>query len=124
VAGRRVLDRLREPVESHGIAVAVAIGRDTISAGMTNATDFKQAFGAKYIGEISGSRPNGYQESLPFELPNSHLQGSVAQRYYRFQERDTAGLIPDVSLPPTWAAFAAGRDQVLEWAIQQLNATR
>jgi len=124
VAGRRVLERLREPIESHGISVAVAIGRDTISAGMSNATDFKKAFSAKYIGEVSGSRPNGYQESYPFELPNSHLKASVAQRYYQFQDQDTAGLIPDVALPPTWAAFAAGRDPVLEWAVAQLNPPR
>jgi len=124
VAGRRIIDRLREPIEAHGIAVAVAIGRDTTSAGMTNATDFKKAFGAKYVGEVSGSRPNGYQESFPFELPNSHINASVAQRYYRFQDQDTAGLIPDVSLPPAWAAFAAGRDQVLEWAVRHLNTPR
>jgi hypothetical protein len=119
VAGRRVIDLVREPIDGHGIAVVVAIGRDTISAGMTNATDFKKAFGATYIGEISGSRPNGYQESLPFELPHSRIRGSVAQRYYRFQEEDTPGLIPDVSLPPTWAASAAARDEVLEWTIRK-----
>jgi hypothetical protein len=124
VAGRRLIDLLRQPIEAHGISVIVAIGRDTISAGMTNAIDFKKAFDAKYIGEISGSRPNGYQESWPFELPHSRLRGSVAQRYYRFQNEDTAGLIPDVSLPPTWAAVAAGRDHVLEWAIAQRRASR
>jgi hypothetical protein len=121
VAGRLLIDRLREPIESHHIQVMVAIGRHTISAGMSNATDFKKTFGASYLGEVSGSRPNGYQESFPFELPHSHIRGSVAQRYYRFQDADTPGLIPDVSLPPTWAAFAAGRDPVLEWAIQHLS---
>jgi C-terminal processing protease CtpA/Prc len=124
VAGRRLIDLVRDPIESHRIEVMVAIGRDTISAGMSNATDFKKAFGAKYIGEVSGSRPNGYQESFPFELPHSRIKGSVAQRYYRFQDEDTPGLIPDVALPPTWAAVAAGRDPVLEWAIQQSTARR
>jgi hypothetical protein len=124
IAGRLLIDRLREPIESNRISVNVVIGRDTISAGMTNATDFKKAFGAKYVGEVSGSRPNGYQESFPFELPHSRLKGSVAQRYYSFQDKDTPGLIPDVALPPTWAAFAAGRDEALEWAIQQLSPPR
>lgn len=40
VGARRLIDLLPEPIESHGISVTVAIGRDTISAGMTNATDF------------------------------------------------------------------------------------
>jgi hypothetical protein len=124
VAGRLFIDLLREPIQSQGISVAVAIGRDTFSAGMTNATDFKKAFGAKYVGEVSGARPNGYQESLSFELPHSRIKGSVAQQYYRFQDEDTPGLIPDISLPPTWAAFAAGRDQVLEWTIQQLSPSK
>jgi hypothetical protein len=42
VAGRRLIDLVREPIESRGITVIVAIGRDTISAGMTNAVDFKK----------------------------------------------------------------------------------
>jgi hypothetical protein len=119
ISGRLFLELLREPIQAHGISVMVAIGRETFSAGMTNATDFKKAFGATYVGEISGARPNGYQESLSFELPHSRIKGSVAQQYYHFQDEDTAGLLPDVALPPTWAAFAAGRDEVLEWAIQQ-----
>jgi hypothetical protein len=119
--GRLLIDVLREPVAAHGISVMVAIGRGTFSAGMTNATDFKKAFSAPYLGEVTGARPNGCQENDSFELPNSRIRGSVAKTYYAFQDEDTAGLIPDVALPPTWADFKAGRDPVLEWTLAKMR---
>lgn len=82
---------------------------------MTNATDFKKAFGAVYLGETSGARPNGFQENDAFELPHSKIKGSVAREYYHFQDHDTDGLVPDVVIPPTWNDLGAGRDAVLEY---------
>jgi pimeloyl-ACP methyl ester carboxylesterase len=119
--GRLLIDMLREPIATHGISVMVAIGRGTFSAGMTNATDFKKAFSAPYLGEVSGARPNGCQENDSFELPNSRIRGSVAKTHYAFQDEDTAGLIPDVALPPTWADFKAGRDPALDWALTRMR---
>ena len=117
--GRQLIEMLQPSVTQHAITVSVAIGRETFSAGVTNATDFKQAFKAPYLGEVSGARPNGPQENFSFELPHSKLRGSVAQEIYHFQETDTDGLQPDVLLEPSWDEYAAGRDAVLEWAISQ-----
>ena len=86
---------------------------------MTNATDFKSEVGALYLGEVSGARPNGYQEHFFFELAHSHLKGSVAQLYYRFQDADAAGLQPDIPLVPTWESYGAGRDPVLDWVVTE-----
>jgi|CXWL01.1.fsa_nt_gi hypothetical protein len=120
--GRRLIDLLKPAIAERKIEVYVAIGRQTFSAGMTNATDFKAAFDARYLGEVSGARPNGFQENFSFELPNSRIKGSVAREFYRFQEQDTPGLFPDVSLPPTWADFAAGRDAIVDWTLRRVAA--
>ena len=117
--GRQLIEMLQPSVTQHAITVSVAIGRETFSAGVTNATDFKRAFKAPYLGEVSGARPNGPQENFPFELPHSKLKGSVAHEIYRFQETDTDGLQPDIFLAPSWDEYSAGRDAVLEWAIAQ-----
>ena len=117
--GRQLIEMLQPPVAQHPITVSVAIGRETFSAGVTNATDFKRAFKAPFLGEVSGARPNGPQENFSFELPQSKLRGSVAQEIYRFQDADTDGLQPDVLLGPSWDDYAAGRDAVLEWAVAQ-----
>ena len=122
--GRQLIDMLQPQVAQHAVTLSVAIGRETFSAGVTNATDFKQAFKALYLGEVSGARPNGPQENFAFELPYSKLRGSVAQEIYRFQDADTDGLQPDVILAPSWDAYAAGRDTVLEWAIGRTREGR
>ena len=94
----------------------------TFSAAVSNACHFRDAFDARYLGEVSGGRPNGYQETRAFFLPNSGLSCSVAQEHYIFQEDDTDGIQPDVLLPPRWETYAAGRDPVLEWILAEDRA--
>lgn len=113
--GRRFIEFVRPTIVKRALRVYVAIGRGTYSAGMANATDFRKAFGATYVGETSGARPNGFQESGAFVLPASGLPGSVAREYYRFQEVDTDGLVPDVPVPWTWGDYAAGVDAVIAY---------
>jgi hypothetical protein len=57
------------------------IGRNTLSAAMTNAADFLKETNAILVGEPTGARPNGWQEKGQFTLPNSHLVVSVSTRY-------------------------------------------
>jgi hypothetical protein len=71
----------------------VVIGRWTFSAGMANAADFRNEFRAIMVGEPTGARPNGYQENRHFSLPNSHLGVSYSTQLYKFQERDTPGIV-------------------------------
>ena len=95
----------------------VVTGRWTFSAGMANAADFRNEFKAIMVGEPTGARPNGYQENRQFSLPNSHLGVSYSTQLYKFQERDTPGILPDKRIDPDWASYKAGRDPVLEWIL-------
>lgn len=95
----------------------VLAGRWTFSAGMSNAADFRNEFGAILAGEPTGQRPNGYSENRVFRLPASHLEFAVSITTYQFADRDTAGLIPDKLFEPDWRSFAAGRDPALAWIL-------
>jgi Peptidase family S41 len=93
----------------------VVTGRDTFSAAMTNVIDLRKETKAIVVGEITGGRPNGYQEKRELILPNSGLRVSYSAEYYKFQEQDTPGVMPDKRIDPNWAAYKAGRDPVMEW---------
>lgn len=93
----------------------VVTGRETFSAGMTNAIDFHRETDAILVGEPMGARPNGYQEVDRFLLPNSRLPVSCSIAYYRFQDRDLAAFSPEIRIDPDWRLHRAGRDPVLEW---------
>lgn len=97
----------------------VVTGRWTYSAGMANAVDFRKETNATLVGEPTGGRPNGYQENRQFMLPNSHLTVWVSTEFYKFQEQDTPGVMPDHRIDPDWATHRAGRDPVLEWIQKQ-----
>jgi hypothetical protein len=52
-------------------------------------------------------------------LPNSGLRVSYSIRYYRFQDEDTPGVLPEHYATPSFADYRAGRDPALEWALVQ-----
>lgn len=95
----------------------VVIGRWTFSAGMANAADFRKETNAILVGEPTGGRPNGYQENREFMLPNSHLKVWVSTQFYKFQDEDMPGVMPDQRIDPDWASYRAGRDPVMDWIL-------
>ncbi|HEY0079567.1 MAG TPA: hypothetical protein VGB73_13220 [Pyrinomonadaceae bacterium] len=95
----------------------VIIGRATFSAGMVNAADFRSEVNAILVGEPTGQRPNSYSENRAFSLPNSHLSVSYSTQYYKVQEKDTPGIIPDKRIDPDWTSYKEGRDPELEWIL-------
>ncbi|HZB44357.1 MAG TPA: S41 family peptidase [Pyrinomonadaceae bacterium] len=97
----------------------VVIGRWTYSAGMANAADFRNDTNAILVGEPTGARPNGYQEGRGFMLPNSRLPVNYSIEFYKFQEKDTPGIIPDKRIDPDWPSYKRGRDPVMEWILNQ-----
>jgi hypothetical protein len=97
----------------------VLIGRWTFSAGMSNAADFRNDLHAFLVGEPTGARPNGYQENRAFLLPNSHLGVSYSTQLYKFQEKDTPGIMPDKRIDPDWRSYQQGRDPAVEWILKQ-----
>jgi hypothetical protein len=98
-------------------ALFVITGRYTFSAAMNNSAQFRTETRAILVGEPPGEMPNSYQERKSFRLPRSHLVVNYSSQYYRFLPQDVPALIPDVEIDPTWTAYQAGRDSVLEWII-------
>jgi hypothetical protein len=92
----------------------VVVGRRTFSAGMVNAADFRRELNAIIVGEPTGQRPNSFSENRGFSLPNSHLGVSYSTQYYKIQDADTPGLIPDLSAGTEWADYKQGRDGAME----------
>ena len=75
---------------------------------MSNATDFRRETNAILVGNQQVQRPNGYQETYLFVLPNSQLSVSCSTRFYRFQDEDTPAVTPDKLIEPGWDAYQAG----------------
>jgi hypothetical protein len=98
-------------------ALFVIIGRQTFSAAMVNAIDFRKETNAILVGEPIGERPNSYSENDEMTLPNSRLVVSYSTRYYKFLEEDAPAVQPDKRIDPNWADFQAGRDPVMEWIL-------
>jgi C-terminal processing protease CtpA/Prc len=118
--GRYLLAGLkkRETFRNRG-SVYVITGRATQSAAMVNAIDFRKELSAILVGEPTGGRPNSYSENDEFRLPNSNIEVSYSTRYYRFQDTDTAAVMPDKLIEPSWESYPSGRDPVVEWILAQ-----
>lgn len=104
--------------------VYVLIGRDTFSAAMSNAVQFRQILNARLVGEPTGANPVGYQELGSFRLPHSKRMVFYSTRRYRFQESATAGVQPDIHIELDSAAFLTGNDQALNWVRADILETR
>ena len=96
----------------------VVIGRNTFSAGMANAAQFRSRTAAILVGETIGEKPNSFQESREMRLPNSHLIVHYSTRYYRFVQHGPNAVQPDHEIGPTWAEYRGGQDPVLEWILR------
>jgi hypothetical protein len=118
--GRYLLAGLkkRDAFRNHG-SVYIITGRATQSAAMVNAIDFRKELNAVLVGEPTGGRPNSYSENDEFRLPNSNLEVSYSTRYYKFQDTDTAAVMPDKLIEPSWESYPSGRDTVMEWILTQ-----
>jgi len=115
---RHLIQPLRKrPAINQKGRLFVIIGRQTFSAAMANAIDFRKETNAILVGEPIGERPNSYSENDEMTLPNSRLVVSYSTRYYKFLEEDAPAVMPDKRIDPNWADFRAGRDPVLDWIL-------
>lgn len=117
--GLRLIEELQKTNISSPGKVFVVIGRNTFSAGMSNAAHFKTMLGATLVGERTGARPVGYQENYSFTLPNSKIPASCAIKKYEFLMDDTDGIIPDKEILPDFNLYKVGRDAAIEWILEQ-----
>lgn len=96
-------------------------GRRTFSAAATFSILLKQHTKAKLIGEVSRTHPNKGDNNEYMTLPNSGFLIEYTTRIKKhWPEKPDADRIPvDVSITPTLAAYAQGRDLVLEYLFKQ-----
>ncbi|HET6374145.1 MAG TPA: S41 family peptidase [Candidatus Polarisedimenticolia bacterium] len=97
--------------------VFVVIGRQTFSAAMVNAIDFRKETNALLVGEPAGERPNSYSENDEMTLPNSRVVISYSTEYYKFLDEDAPAVLPDQRIDPSWTDYKAGRDPAMDWIL-------
>lgn len=102
--------------------IYVLIGRQTFSAAMSNAAQYRQILNATLVGEPTGANPVGYQDADTFELTNSGWKVMYSKRLYKFQDQATEGVQPDVYLPEDWNAFMQGKDNQLSWILNKIKS--
>lgn len=101
--------------------VYVLTDKVTFSAATSNASQFRQMLNAKIVGEPTGSNPTGYQDMGQFKLPNSGMTVTYSKRFFRFQEKVTQGVQPDVLIEYDWQSYSKGIDNMMEWVINDIR---
>src|SRR5581483_2396895 len=98
--------------------VFVLSGPKTFSSAQDNAIGFQSYLHATLIGSSTGEKPNGYGEVRLITLPNSKLTIQYCTKYFKMvKDSDPSALDPDVRVPFYLADELAGRDPVLDAAI-------
>lgn len=100
----------------------VLIDRKTFSAAMSNAAQYKQLLNARLVGEPTGANPVGYQDAGTFSLPHSNWTVMYSKRLYRFQDSASSGVEPDIKIELDWNAYRAGKDNQLDWVLNDIRA--
>lgn len=101
--------------------VYVLTDKVTFSAGTSNVSQFRQILNAKIVGEPTGSNPTGYQDMGQFKLPNSGMTVTYSKRLFRFQEKVTQGVQPDVFIAYDWQSYSKGIDNMMQWVIKDIR---
>lgn len=101
--------------------VYVLTDKVTFSAATSNASQFRQILNAKIVGEPTGSNPTGYQDMGQFTLPNSGMIVTYSKRFFKFQEKITQGVQPDVLIEYDWESYSKGKDNMIEWIINDIR---
>lgn len=115
--GRTILKEIKDTILKSNIKIYVAIGKYTYSAGMANASDFKNGLKGTYIGQTTGAKPNGFQESYEFYLPNSNISCSTSIKYYEFSIKNTNGIEPEIQIDYNWNDYYTGVDPLIDYVL-------
>jgi hypothetical protein len=94
----------------------IIIGRRTFSAAQNAATYFERDTKAIFVGEPTGSSPNFVGEEDPFVLPYSKILANVSHLYWQssYPQDQRAWIAPQIYVPPTFEAYRANLDSVLD----------
>ena len=95
------------------------IGPTTFSSGQDNAIELKRGAHAILIGEPTGEKLNSYGEVKSVTLPNSGLFVQYTTKFFTYVKgSDPLSLEPDIVVKRTLEDALAGRDPVLQAAVQ------
>lgn len=115
----RAIDRY-EALERDGSVIAL-IGPRSYSATMDVIGRLQNDMDAVLVGWPTGGRPNIYSTERPFTLPYSRISGSISVRWH---QHGVSGndirpwFPPDIAVWPSRMDILAGRDPVLEKALE------
>jgi hypothetical protein len=125
----RVLrDAVREQAGEGPGRVALLTSRDTFSAAGNFVTELKVGEGGGdilLVGEPPGGGLDIYGDTSTVTLKHSGIVVLISRRYHeKAPGDDRLQIEPDVPVEATWADVVAGRDTVLEAALDALEAVR
>lgn len=101
--------------------LCLLIGPGTFSSAMMLANTARRSGVATLIGEPTGEPPNSGGEVMSFHLRRSGLNGQVSSAYFMLDEDpagDRRGVLPHITVVPTREDIRAGRDPVMERAME------
>ena len=101
--------------------VYVITGRETFSAAMVTSIFFKRQTNAILIGEPSREHPNKTDNVEYMYLPNSQLKIEYTTRVKKHWEAlgNIDHLPVDIPISPSFKYYQLGKDEVLEYILQQ-----
>ena len=105
-------------------SIAVLIGRNTFSSAVMNAVELRRDAGAVLYGEPTGGKPNHYGETKTFELPNSKIAIQYSTKFFKMQDEDTPGVMPDVRIDLTSADIINAHDTIMDAALSHHAASQ
>ena len=109
---------LLRDVAKTGLPVRVLVGRATYSAAVVGLLELRRdAPRVRFYGEPTGGGSVAYGNPRAETLPGSRIVVHVAGGRVAAPGRPVAALEPDVTVGTTWAAWSAGRDEVLDIAL-------
>lgn len=118
-----LLTLVQEFAADHPGGLIVLTDRVTFSAAANLATRIEQTTDATFIGEAMGGGLNFWDDVrwVVLDALPVPMQVGVSTRYWQFAGADDSRLTidPDIELPVTAADFFAGRDPVLDAALEE-----
>jgi hypothetical protein len=108
--------KARPALRAHGHLFAL-IGPLTFSSGLIAAMDLRHDLHAVLVGEPPGEKPNSYGEVREITLSNSKIAVQYSTKFFRTTSGDPADFAPDVRVSRTLADALAGRDPILDAAL-------
>jgi hypothetical protein len=105
----------RRPRAARTIAL---IGAGTYSSGEINAQQLKEQSRAVLVGEPTAQKPDSFGDWRAVELPSTGWLLQVSTKVFRPFGDDRPSLVPDHLVPMGFADVLAGRDPILERALE------